>query len=381
VFALEVADAVTVLDVMAGPDGQDSLARPRPRRDLAEQPRIGVPRRSDLDWLGGDGYAAAWDQWPGSAAIAEPVQVDMRPFLAAAELLYAGPWLAERVAAVGEFLRERPEEVWPLTREIIEGGRRFSAVDAFRGSYRLAELRAATRQAFETVDLLVVPTAPGHPTLAEVAVEPLVINARLGRWTNFVNLLDLAAVAVPWTTTDRGLPFGVTLIAPGGSDHALAAVAQQVQRASGMTLGATGAAQAAADLPAPLREVLLFVVGAHLRGQPLHGELAALDAQFVGAVRTAPRYRLYALDLVPAKPGLVGVAPQEGAAIAGELWRLDPAAFGRFVAAVPAPMTIGTVELEDGRAVKGFGCEPTAMCGARDITCFGGWRAYLAASG
>ena len=382
VFALEVVDAMTVLEVIAGPDGQDPLARIGRQLDFAGPVRLGVPRPADLDWLDGDGYAAAWDGWLASGQHGTPKSIDMSPLLAAADLLYAGPWLAERVAAVGDFLRDRAEEVWPITRQIIEGGRHFSAVDAFRGRYRIAELRGAARAVFETIDVLVVPTAPGHPTLAEVAAEPLTINARLGRWTNFVNLLDLAAVAVPWSITEAGVPFGLTLVAPAFHDRALAALAQRVHRASGLPLGATGAPQAEAtpELPAPERDVPLFVVGAHLRGQPLNQQLLALGARFAGVARTAPGYRLFALRVVPEKPGLArAVDAGEGASIEGELWRLDAGAFGQFVAAVPAPMTIGTVELEDGRLVKGFGCESWALRDARDITAFGGWRAYLAA--
>ena len=382
-FALEVADAGTVLDAIAGPDPSDPLARSGGPCGFAEPVRLGVPRSEDLAWLGGDGYATCWESWLLRETGGMATQVLVGPFPAAAELLYAGPWLAERVAAVGDFVGEHPEAVWPGTRQIIEGGRRFSAVDAFRGHYRLAELSSAVRAVFAAIDVLVVPTAPGHPTLAEIAAEPLTLNARLGRWTNFVNLLDLAAVAVPWSMTEVGLPFGLTLIAPAFSDRALADLAERLQRVRALPLGATAAAQSgpSPDARRQSDEIALFVVGAHLSGQPLHHELQRLGARFGGPSRTACCYRLYALDLLPERPGLVRVARGQGAVIEGELWQLEPEAFGRFVASVPQPMAIGTVELENGRLVKGFACESEALRNARDITSFGGWRAYLRGKG
>jgi allophanate hydrolase len=207
-------------------------------------------------------------------------------------------------------------------------------------------------------------------TAAQIAEEPLARNAQLGTYTNFVNLLDLAAIAVPADAREDGLPFGISLVAPAGAEAALLALAGRWR--GERTVPAAGS---------PADAIAVAVVGAHLSGEPLNGQLLALGARLLETTRTAPTYRLFDLPgAVPAKPGLVGGGPPAGAGIEVELWELATEAFGRLVASVPPPLAIGTIELADGRAVKGYICEADAVAGAREITSHGGWRAYRAAA-
>jgi allophanate hydrolase len=268
--------------------------------------------------------------------------------------------VAERYASVGAFVEAHPDDVDPVVAAIITGARRWTAVDAARAAYELAELRRRVEAVWADIDVLAVPTTPTIWTLDEVAEDPVGRNAVLGRYTNFVNLLDLAAIAVPSPPRPDGLPAGITFTAAAGSDRSLVTFAAHF-------LGE----------PKPDELVHLAVVGAHLRGLPLHHQLTELGAAFVREGTTADGYRLYALpDTTPPKPGLVRDGDR-GTNIALEIYALAPEAFGRFVAAVPPPLCIGTVALADGTSVKGFLCEPRAIAGAREITELGGWRAYL----
>lgn len=386
VFALTAADALAVLDVAAGPDPADAFGRTGTQRPLSpdERPlRVGVPKTADLTWHGDDAYAGSFAAFLALQAWLAPRAVDTGALREAALLLYAGPWVAERLAAIEGFLARHADEMLPVTRAIIEGGRRFSAVDTFRAMDRLEALRRDAERLFQAIDVLIVPTAPTLPSRAAVEAEPVAVNSVLGTWTNFVNLLDLAAIAVPAGFTVDGRPFGVTLIAPAWRDRALAGLAQSIQRQTGLGLGATGHRLPEAEptiTPPPAAGILLFVVGAHLRGEPLHHELLAQGATFAGEAVTACDYRLKALSTIPAKPGLVRVGDGTGAAVPGELWRLPLEGFARFVAAIPPPMAIGSVELLDGRRVRGFLCEPVALDGAQDITSSGGWRAWRRAA-
>jgi allophanate hydrolase len=311
-----------------------------------------------------------------------PVEIDLAPFFAAAALLYEGAWVAERYAAIRSFLETKPESLHPVTRKIIEGARRLSAADAFDGLYRLAELANIARAVWKEIDVLVVPSIPDVCTLDDVARDPIGANSRLGTYTNFVNLLDLAAIAVPGPFRIDGRPAGVTLIAPAGRDALLAAVAEALHARAGVPLGATAKPLPAPPVRAaepPAGSIGLAVVGAHLSGMALNRELTERGASFVKAVTTEPAYRLYALQGgPPRRPGLVRTA-RGGAAIAVEVWALSPDAFGEFIAGVPAPLGIGTIGLADGTATKGFLCEPAGLEGAEDITRFGGWRGYVAA--
>jgi allophanate hydrolase len=384
VFALDARDARTVLDVLDAFDAHDPYARRdrTPRRAAAAPPRIGVPRPEVLEFFG-DGaaraaYAEAVARLDGLGAVR--VAVDIAPFLEAAELLYGGPWVAERHAAVRELFDHRRDALLPVIRRVIGEAARHSATDAFTAMYRLAELRRATEAAWDACDALLLPTAATVYTRAELAADPLGPNTRLGRYTNFVNLLDLAAVAVPAAFRADGLPFGVTFIAPANSDRWLCELATQWQRLTGLPLGATGAPRRPDEDAAPALaagEIAVAVVGAHLAGQPLNHQLTTRGARLVRTCRTSPAYRLYALPgTEPPKPGLVRTG--SGASIEVEVWALDAAGFGSFVAGIPAPLGIGTVELEDGARVHGFLCEAHAVAGAQDISHHGGWRSFLA---
>ena len=296
------------------------------------------------------------------------VEVEVEPFLEAGRLLYGGTFVAERTAAVGLYLdgASISEGVDPTVGSIIRGGNTLSAVEAYRGEYRLAELRALTLPTWDRVDSLLLPTTPGTASLAEVAAEPISVNAWMGTFTTFTNLLDLAAIAVPVGARPDGLPFGVQLIGPAWSDEALADVA------------ATLLGEPVDSAALRVGEVALVVVGAHLSGMALNSQLISRGARLMRATSTGPSYQLFALaGTVPPKPGLRRV-PSDGASIAVEVWALSPSAFASFVVEVPPPLAIGSLELADGTWVKGFVCEPGGLDNATDITHFGGWRAYIA---
>jgi allophanate hydrolase len=381
VFAGSVPDATRVVAVLTAFDPLDVFSR---RAEGSRPPiaTLGVP--AELEFFGDSEYARLFGEAVECVRSlgVEVKPIDLEPFLAAARLLYGGAWVAERYAAVGEFIDAHPNDVHPVVREIIQGGRSVTGADGFRGSYRLAEYRRAAERTFAEVDALLIPTAPTHPTIEAVLAAPLERNSEVGRYTNFVNLLDLAALAVPFAFTPERRPFGVTLVGPAFADDALARLGHALHRQSGArTFGATGAPLTDAPLTAtlPNDEVLLAVVGAHLLGQPLNHQLTSRQGKLVRSLRTAKDYRLFALaGTTPPKPGLVRTPGYAGPGIELEVWSLTRAAFGSFVAEVPPPMVIGTVELEDATRVKGFLCEPAALDGSADITAFAGWRAYLA---
>jgi len=366
IFARELDDAEALLALASGYDELDPFSRrPPPARAARSRAawRVGVPKSAEFF---GDSeserlFERAAEQL--AARGAELVFVDLTPFHAAAALLYQGPWVAERLAAVGDFCDQHPASIQPVLKGILAGAKQHSARDAFDASYRLAELRRRTEPVWETIDALLLPTAPTHYTLEEIRASPVELNQRLGTYTNFVNLLDLCGLAVPAGRRDNGLPFGVTYLAPAFHEPELFELARF-------------AAGAAPSNPPRSAHVELAVAGAHLSGQPLNHELTRLGARFLRSARTSPSYRLFALATTPAKPGLAYVGEANGASIEVEVWELEEPAFGSFVRNIPAPMGIGTTELSDGSRVKGFICEPYALEGAEDITSFGGWRAY-----
>ncbi len=390
VFAGTVAEADTVYRIIAGYDPQDPYSRalPVPPRPGSLPPglRVGVPDAAGRIF-GGDALSeAAFD-----ASLADlravlgrgTADIDLAPFFAVAELLYAGPWVAERYQAIRGFIEARPDSLHPTTRAIIGAATRHAAADAFAGLYRLAELRRATEAVWRGIDVLVVPTYPRPRRVADLAADPVGPNSELGTYTNFVNLLDLCALAVPGRRRGDGFPSGVTLIAPRGADGLLAELGARLHEAAGATLGASGVPVPAEPAPrgdrAQGEEIEVAVVGAHLSGLPLNGELTARGARFLRAVATSPDYRLYALPGgPPARPGLIRVGPGSGAVIETEVWALAPDAFGRFVAGIPSPLAIGTLSLSDGTTPKGFLAEAAGLTDARDISGHGGWRAYLA---
>ncbi len=373
VLAHSTADARAVDAVLAGFDAADPYSRPREDRPVATR-RIGVPVPDQRIFLGDATAARLYEQALAtlSANGAGLVEVDMAPLREAAMLLYGGPWVAERTAAALPLLDTHPEAIDPTVRSIMEAGRSVSGVDVFEGQYRLAALQRIADAMWQDIDLLALPTTPTIYRIAEMRAAPIALNSNLGLYTNFVNLLDMAALALPAGWRDNGTGFGITLIAPAWTDQAL--------------LDAGEAYLAAAALPPPpplniedsMETVKLAVVGAHLEGMPLHWQLTSREARLVGATTTAPTYRLYAMaNSTPPKPALIHVGEEDGAAIAVEVYELDVAAFGSFVVEVPAPLAIGSVTLADGSVVKGFVAEPRAIVGAEDITALGGWRAYI----
>jgi allophanate hydrolase len=386
VFSLTVDDATAALAAMAGPDGADPYSRNRPLAEITAFPanlRLGVPRSGQLIFFGDKASEAAYGdalkRW--TALGATLVEFDLEPFYETARLLYEGPWVAERYLVIRNLLASSPDAIHPVTREIIIAGARLSAADTFAALYRLQALRKIAERAFATIDALVLPTAPTVYSTAQVLANPLELNSRLGTYTNFVNLLDLCGLALPAAMRPDDIPFGITLLAPAGQDAQLASIGRVFHADTNLTLGSRSVPQPPlATLPASVSgdEIAIAVVGAHLSGMVLNGELKALGGRLLEATATAPDYKLYALDSAPPKPGMLRVEAGTGSSVELEIWALSAAAFGKFVAAIPPPLSIGTIRLADGRGIKGFLVEPTAINGARDISAFRGWRAFMA---
>ncbi len=384
VFAVSCAEADVVRRVAQGFDPDDPYSRtPRVRRLPLDGVTVGVLSAGERAALSDPASAACYAHALAAAkAMGWSVRdIDYSPFRAAAALLYDGAWVAERLAALEEVLQRHGDAVDPTVRAIVEGARRYSGADAFRAHDALASLSRRAEAVWAEADALLLPTTPTVYRVDEVVADPIRLNADLGRYTNFVNLLDCCAVAVPGGFRSDGLPFGVTLVAPTFADDDLAVLADRLHRALEPTAGIARAPlppeQPAGGTDAGM--VRLAVVGAHLTGQPLNWQLADRGGQLLSRTRTAATYRLFALPgTVPPKPGLLH-DPTAGAQIEVEVWALSAEAFGTFVADVPPPLTIGTVTLADGTGVKGFLCESFAVAGGTEITAFGGWRAYLAA--
>ena len=385
VFARTVALAARVLAVAMGHDALDPYSRDLAlaTAPLPMRPRVGVP--ATLEFFGDADSAAAFERSLAQleALGATRVAIDYAPLAEIAALLYDSALVAERYAAVRDFFDAHEAAVIEPVRGILAQGRRYGAADLVDAQIRLRALAQRVAPMWRDIDVLVVPTAPTHVTIEAMRADPVAQNRNLGAYTNFVNLLDYAALSVPTCLRADGLPFGVTLIGPCGSDWQLAGLGQRLHHASGLTLGATGAAMpAAAALPVPafgdVPTMRVAVVGAHLSGMPLNGQLTERGAVRLRETRSAPHYRLYALPgTVPPKPGMVRVPAGEGAALVVEVWEMPMAAYGSFVALIPAPLGIGTLTLEDGSSVQGFVCESLALEGAEDITHHGGWRRYI----
>ncbi|TAI66219.1 allophanate hydrolase [Bradyrhizobium sp. Leo170] len=385
VFSLTVDDAMAALKVMAGPDGADPFSRDRPLAGMTEFPaelRLGIPRNGQLIFFGDRQseqlYAEAVERW--AALGATLVEFDLEPFYETARLLYEGPWVAERYLVIRNLLASSPESIHPVTLEITAAGARLTAAETFAALYRLQALRRIAERAFASIDAIVLPTAPTVYSTAQVLANPIELNSRLGTYTNFVNLLDLCGLALPSAMRPDGAPFGITLLAPAGRDALLASIGRVFHADTRLPIGAKSLPQPPLGPlpPSSGEDIPIAVVGAHLSGMALNGELRTLDGRLLEEATTAPDYRLYALGTTPPKPGMLRVEAGAGSAIKLELWALSPASFGKFVAAIPPPLSIGTIRLADGREVKGFLVEPAAINGARDISAFGGWRAFVA---
>ena len=380
VFALSVDDAQAVAQVAEGLDPEDGYSRtqPHPARHFSARPRLAIPKQ--LDWFGDSESETAWkrslEDW--QALGAELVPMDFTPMQRLAQLLYGGAWVAERHAAVGDFMAGHGQAMNPVVRGIIALAEGFSASEAFSAEHQRAHWARRIQSLMASVDALLVPTAPRLPRIAEVEADPVGVNSQLGTWTNFVNLADASALALPAGFRADGLPFGVTLIAPAWQDAALAELGLAWQNAQTPKRGATDLSVSTAPKPdsPPPGHIRLAVVGAHLSGMPLNNQLTERHARLAGNRHTSADYRLYALPgSQPAKPGLLRVKTG-GHAIALELWDMPIDQFGSFVALVPSPLGIGSLTLEDGSCVMGFICEPWAIESAEDISQWGGWRGY-----
>ena len=401
IFAETAHDAALVLHAAQGADAHDPYSR-QPGTGAGAAPwstafsaavgkpaaasfRFGVPQAQALEFFGDEHNPALYSRAVAelTALGGEPVVFDMAPLLQVAQMLYKGPWLAERYTVVQQLIESQPAELDPTVEKVIAGARSFSAADAFRSAYALEQLRSEAAALWRDVDVLLLPTAPRAYTHAEIAEAPVERNSHLGYYTNFVNLLDLAAVALPAGMRPDGLPFGVSLIGKAFTEAALLPVADALHRRLATQLGGSQRRLTGTPpLPAPQTPhgcLLMAVVGAHLTGQPLNWQLTQRGGRLLRTTQTSTDYRFYALKgTVPPKPGLVRVPGFSGPGIEVEIWALPADTVGTFVDGVPAPLSIGTLTLKDGSSVKGFLVEPAATQDAVEITHLGGWRAYLA---
>lgn len=386
IFALSVEDAHEVLAISAAPDSSDAYSRTVPVSPLSPLPpsfRVGVPDEASARFLGDEIQAASFeadlDRLRNIGA--EIVPIDFTPFHDVASMLYQGAWVAERYTVIERLLKDRPDTIHPVTKQVIKAAERQTAADAFRGFYRLKELRAVADPLVSSVDLLCVPSIPTFYTVSDLRYDPVEPNSNLGTYTNFVNLMDLCGIAVPTPQRSDGRPGSVTLLAQAGRDGWLASVAAAIERPG--EVGATGfdrSPPALAEAAPQSDEMALAVCGAHMSGLPLNHQLTSRRGRFLRATTTVPGYRLYALNGgPPARPGMVRDAAA-GGAVPVEVWALPLAEVGSFLAGIPAPLGLGSVTLADGTSVTGFLCESAGLDGARELDPDAGWRGYLAAS-
>jgi allophanate hydrolase len=389
IFAETCADAARVLDALRGPDANDPYSREATPGEgatpwVASKFKFGIPTEKSLEFFGDDQSRSSYEE--AVAALAElggeKVSIHYEVFRTAANLLYSGPWVAERLSAIQEFAEKKTDAMDPTVAHIIVGARRFSAVDAFEAEYKLKELRRKADAVFAEVDVLLLPTAATIYKIAAVQAAPIELNTNLGYYTNFVNLLDMSAVAIPAGLRKDGLPFGVSLIGKAFTDKGLLVISDRLHRRLARTLGGSDrllaeTASIAVEVT-PNACVLMAVVGAHLTGQPLNWQLTSRRARLVRTIRTHSDYRLYVLpNSAPAKPGLLDSPGCAGPGIELEVWAMPEDTVGSFLNGIPAPLSLGTIRLEDGSSVKGFLCEPSGIVGAEEITHLGGWRGYV----
>lgn len=380
IFALTVADADLVANILEAYDPLDSYSRKHPKNvpaHFSSKLKFAIPEK--LNFFGDEQSEKVFQQTVQllESLNAEITKIDFADFEQLAAQLYQGSWVAERTAAVENLLKRNTEDFDPTVLEIIKNGEKYSAVDAYNAEYLKQDLARKIQQKLADFDALIVPTAPTIYTIEQLQQNPIEYNAHLGTYTNFTNLADLSALALPAGFRADHLPFGITLIAPAWHDAALVHFGKAWQNYLALKLGAL-------DKTLPLSSVTsisphhirVAVVGAHLTGMPLNFQLATRDAVHIETTQTSKNYALYALNgTVPPKPGLA--RQQDGQSIIVELWDVPTARFGEFVAEIPTPLGMGNVELEDGRWVKGFICEPYGIDDAENISHFGGWRAYI----
>ncbi len=377
IFSLTVEDAHAVLNVIDGKDTDDRYLRQD--RAQAAKPasgiRVGVPRSAQVSSLAASGFDGPYARAQACMRSMgnEIVEVDIDALIECGNLLYGSAILAERYHALLPMLKAMPEAVHPVVRDVVEPGAKFSADDFSAALSRVSQLKQSAEKIWQSVDLLLLPTVDSTYTIEQVTLDPVNLNARLGRYTNFVNLLDMCALAIPAGFSKGGLPVGITLLAPAMHDWWLGQIGARFQSLAACRLGATLHSYNHLD-----SSISVAVVGAHLCGQPLNYQLLERGARLLKACRTSSRYRLYALpNTTPPKPGLAKLLVNEGRGIAVEVWSMPLSQFGSFVSLIPAPLGIGTLELDDGEQVKGFVCEPYGLEGAVDISSFGGWVGYL----
>ncbi|MCG8071209.1 MAG: allophanate hydrolase [Candidatus Thiodiazotropha taylori] len=388
VFTCDSDDANLVLSVAEAYDADDEYSRNNPfqnqQRQYGERQgplKIGVIPDQQLNFFGDQAYQQAYRDTLKQLETdgIEFVEIDYQPFAEAARLLYEGPWVAERYLATQPLIDDNPQALYPVVREIIEPGKSLQASSLFKAQYRLSGLKAVCDRQLAAVDCLLTPTAGTCFTIEQMLEEPILRNSQLGYYTNFMNLLDLASVAVPTQMTASGLPFGITLVGDAFTDRALLSIAKRIHRQFELNLGASQYELQSASQPAvgDHSEIDVVVCGAHLQGLPLNWQLTERGATLKAKTETAPIYRMYALPGgPPARPGLI-LDEAEGAAIEVEVWSMPQSQFGSFVAAIPSPLGIGKLQLADGSEASGFICEPYAISKAEEITGFGGWKAYL----
>lgn len=392
IFALTASDINTLLPIAARYDAEDSYSRHNPAHNAG--PAFGTPTKSTFefgvprsDQLEFYGDARAQAAFAHSVKLLEQIggvkrEIDFSDFLDAARLLYEGPWIAERYHGIRELIETNPSALLPVIKTIIGAGRDKSAVDTFDAMYQMQALRRKIEGVIEGLEFVATPTAGTHFTIEQMLAEPILRNSELGYYTNYMNLLDLAAVAVPAAIMDNGMPFGITLFADRFTDARLLSYAHKLQATTQLPLGAI---KKSVEFSAPPARVELstckvVVCGAHMSGLPFNGQLLARQGKLIATTKTSPRYRFYALPGgAVQRPGLIQV-DADGAAIEVEVWEMPSSEFGSFVAAIPQPLGIGKVELDNGEWLPGFICEGYAVEGAKDITTLGGWRSYLAAS-
>jgi len=390
VFGETCADVARVFKVLRGFDPADAYSRvSAPGQGAAPWSsasvfRFGVPTAAGLEFFGDDDARDKFAAAIGAleALGGEPIRFDYEPFRKAASLLYSGPWVAERLAALKNFVQQHTADMDPTVGSIISGAARYSAVEAFDAAYTLEALRRETESVWDRVDFLLLPTTPTHYTIAQVNEAPVALNTNLGYYTNFVNLLDLAAVAIPAGFKANGLPFSVSLIGKAFTDDGLLQLADRLHRSLATTLGGStrklSETPEIESTPAPPGCILMAVVGAHLTGMPLNWQMTQRKARLVRATRTHGDYRLYAVpNTTPPKPGLVYEPGFGGEGIEIEVWAMPEETVGSFLNAIPPPLSLGTLRLADGSMVKGFLCEPSGIAGAKEITHLGGWRKYI----